>query len=90
MRLRMTDSRERMLDALLQATGEKTKSKALDTAVSHYVTCAGDNSAEPHGAYERLMETAIEQGSLTPDQIAEILSTGDLPVNYERDWSINE
>ncbi len=88
MRLRMTDHRERMFEALLGATGEKTKSKAIDQAVNHYCLCAGENAAHPNGTYEKLMERAIEQGSVTPEEIAEVLGTEELPVDYERKWQV--
>ncbi|WP_236039587.1 hypothetical protein [Haloarcula salinisoli] len=73
-----------MLDALLDATGENTKSKAIDKAVNHYCRCAGANPAHPTGTYEELMERAVEQGSLTLDEIAEILYTDSLPVRHNR------
>jgi len=41
MRLRMTDSRERRMDALPEATGENTKSKALDRAAEFYLRVRG-------------------------------------------------
>lgn len=86
----MTDSRERHFDALLDATGEATKSKAIDRAVVHYCKVAGDNLVAPQGAYAELMEQAIKQGSVTPVEIARILGTDELPVEYEHEWSIGE
>lgn len=90
MRLRMTDYRERMLDALTDATGEKTKSKAIDRAVEHYCRCAGANAAHPTGTYEELMSRAIDEGSLTPGEIADILNTDSLPVIHSRDYWIGK
>jgi len=90
MRLRITDSRERMIDALLEATGENTKSKAIDTAIAHYCACAGDNVAQPQGTHEELMQLAIKRGSLTPQEIAQVLDTDSLPVKYNADWSVGE
>lgn len=90
MRLRVTDHRERMFDALTDATGEKTKSKAIDRAVDHYCKCAGANAAHPTGTYEELMNQAVEQGSLTPGQIAEILHTESLPVQHTQEYCIGE
>lgn len=37
MRLRMTDQREDRIRRLMEATGENTKSGALDVAVKHYL-----------------------------------------------------
>ena len=88
MRLRMTDQRERMLEALLDATGEKTKSKAIDKAVNHYCRCAGANAAHPTGTYQKLMKRAVENGSLTPGDIAKILDTASLPVHHQRSYSV--
>ena len=62
MRLRMTDSRERRMDALLEATGENTKSKALDRAAEFYLRTRGENAAVPNGAFEELMATDKRQG----------------------------
>jgi hypothetical protein len=33
----MTDEREQSLRRLMQATGENTKSKAIDAAIRHYL-----------------------------------------------------
>ncbi|MFC7134357.1 MULTISPECIES: hypothetical protein [Salinibaculum] len=41
MRLRMNDERERRLEALLEASGENTKSKAIDSAAKYYVRMSG-------------------------------------------------
>lgn len=35
--IRATDERERRMDRLLEATGENTKSKALDRAMMYYI-----------------------------------------------------
>ena len=88
--MRMTDQRERMLEALLDATGEKTKSKAIDKAVNHYCKCAGANAAHPTGTYEELMTEAVEQGGLTAREIATILHTKSLPVQYSQNYEIGD
>ncbi|WP_232820495.1 hypothetical protein [Halorussus litoreus] len=88
MRLRMNDSRERRMDALLEATGENTKSKAIDRAADFYIKMAGDNVAMPNGAFVELMATAERQGSVTSEEIAEILDTEELPVEAELAWSV--
>ena len=88
MRLRMTDSRERRMEHLLEATGENTKSKALDRAVEFYLKMRGNNVAVPTGAFIELMEKAERQGSVTPTDIAEILDTDELPVDATTQWSV--
>jgi hypothetical protein len=84
----MTESREHRLENLLEATGENTKSKALDRAADYYLKMAGDTTAMPTGAVEKLMERAVEQGSVTPEEIAEVLDTEELPVEAETNWSV--
>lgn len=84
----MNDERERRIDDLVEATGENTKSKAIDAAAKYYVRMAGDTNAVPTGAIEELMQLAIDEGSVTPAQIAETLDVDELPVNYERSWSV--
>lgn len=84
----MTDERERRMDALLDATGENTKSKALDRATGFYLKMRGETTAIPTGAFEELMATAERQGSVTSEEIAEILVTEELPVEAETIWSI--
>jgi len=88
MRLRMNDSRERKLDALQEASGENTKSGAIDTAADHYVRMAGGTSAVPTGAVEELMQLAVNEGSVTPAQIADVLDLDELPIRYEREWVV--
>ncbi len=88
MRLRMTDSRERRMDNLLEATGENTKSKALDRAAEFYLKMRGNNVAVPTGAFVELMERAEKQGSVTAPEIAEILNTDQLPVQAEISWDV--
>lgn len=88
MRLRMNDRRERRLETLLDATGESAKAKAIDRAADHYIKMAGDNTAVPTGAIEDLMELAVEEGSVTPEEIADVLDTEELPVEAETNWSV--
>jgi hypothetical protein len=79
----MTDSRERRIEHLKDATGENTKSKAIDTAIEYYIEMRGETEAVPTGRLEELVERAEEQGSVTPQEIAEILDTDALPLKYE-------
>lgn len=88
MRLRMTDSRERRMENLLEATGENTKSKAIDRAATYYLRMVGDTTAIPTGAVETLMELAVEQGSVTPEEIADVLDTEEFSVKAETSWSV--
>lgn len=84
----MNDDRERRIENLVEASGESTKSKAIDRAASYYVRMAGGNPAVPTGAIEELMQLAIEQGTVTPEQIATVLDVKELPVEYEKSWSV--
>ena len=86
----MNDDRERRIENLVEATGEATKSKAIDRAANYYVRMAGETAAVPDGALEELMELAIEEGSVTPDQIAKVLDVKELPIQYERTWDVGE
>ncbi|WP_175424230.1 hypothetical protein [Haladaptatus sp. W1] len=52
----MTDSRELRMEYLLEATGENTKSKALDRVAEFYLQIRGDTAAVPNGAFAELME----------------------------------
>jgi CTP:molybdopterin cytidylyltransferase MocA len=87
-RYRLNSSRERRLKHLCQATGEATKSKALDKAIDHYLRSRGDTPAVPTGNYEQLLTTAENEGSLTAGEIAEQLTTESLPVAYSSEWSV--
>lgn len=40
------------------------------------------------GAVEELMELAVEQGSVTPAEIAELLDTEEYPVEYSSSWAV--
>lgn len=88
MRLRMTDSRERRLEHLKEALGENTKSKALDKAAEYTLRMRGNSTAIPVGAIAELMQLADDQGSVTAAEIAEVLNTPQVPVQYESQWSI--
>ncbi|MFC7134348.1 MULTISPECIES: hypothetical protein [Salinibaculum] len=84
----MNDERERRYEALLEATGENTKSKALDTAATYYTRMAGGTDAVPTGKIKDLIELAEEQGSVTPAEIADVLDTDELPLQFETEWSV--
>ncbi|WP_135806040.1 hypothetical protein [Halorussus marinus] len=90
MRIEATDARERKWENLKEATGEGHKSTALDAAADYYLKMAGDTTAVPVGRFQELMGLATEQGSVTPEQIAEVLDTQELSVEAETTWSVGE
>ncbi|MFC7132356.1 MULTISPECIES: hypothetical protein [Salinibaculum] len=90
MRLRMNDERERRLEALLEASGENTKSKAIDSAAKYYVRMSGGTQAVPTGKMTELMQLAEQQGSVTPAEIADVLDTQELPVTWQSSWSVGD
>ena len=68
MRIRMTPEREKRLDRACEAMNEQTKSKAIDRALRHYLVDK-DNK-------ERVADDLSSE-------LAEALSTGDLPIARE-------
>lgn len=90
MRIQSTDARQRRWESLQEATGESTKSGALDAAAQFYLKMAGDSAAVPVGALSELMAAAEERGSLTGEEIAEILDTEELPVDYSTSWGVGD
>jgi len=91
-RWRLTGSRGQLLLDLEDATGENTKAKALDEAGRAYLRLVGRNMVEPGpGLLHELLEAAEERGGLDAAEIAEILSTEELPLQYEpAEWSVGE
>lgn len=83
MRIEDTDARKRRWNYLVEATGERAKSKAIDRAAKFYLKMRGDTTAHPCGAFDELLDAAEECGSLEAEEIAEILNTDELPVRYE-------
>ncbi|WP_435130320.1 hypothetical protein [Halobaculum sp. D14] len=90
MRIQMNDSRERKYEALVEATGESAKSKALDRAAMFYIEMAGGTDAVPSGAFAELLRAAEERGNLTGEEIVDILDTNELPLRYRSEWSVGE
>lgn len=88
MRIEATEARKRKWENLKEATGKGYKSTALDAAADYYLKMAGDTTAVPVGTIEQLMELAVEQGSVTPAEIAHVLNTEELPVEAETNWSV--
>ncbi len=80
------------MEDLEDATGENTKAKALERAVLGYLRLTGQNAVTSGaGAFEELLATADERGSLNAEEIAEILATDELPIEYEpATWSVGE
>jgi len=90
MRIHDTDERQRLWENLQDATGENTRSKALDDAARYYVRLAGGTTAAPTGALDELMRLAVEQGSVTPEEIAETLDQPELPVQASTTFTVGE
>jgi hypothetical protein len=88
MRIESTEARERRFEALKEATGESAKSKAIDVACKFYLNMAGDTIARPDGYIDELLGEASDKGSLTPEEIATILDTDELPVEAETTYSV--
>ncbi len=88
MRIQSTEERKRRWEHLQQATGESTTSGALDVAAKHYLRMAGGTTAIPTGALEELLRAAEERGSLTGEEIVEILDTEELPLEYNTEWEV--
>lgn len=87
MRIEATDTRERKWENLKEATGKGHKSTALDAA-DYYLKMCGDTAAVPTGRLEKLMQLATQQGSVTPEEIPDILDTDELPVHAETSWTV--
>lgn len=88
MRIEATESRQRRWEHLREATGEGHKSVALDVAADYYLRMRGGTPAIPNGQLEELMQRAVSEGSLTPEEIADALDCAELPVDAEARWSI--
>lgn len=91
-RIRLPDRRERLYDELQDATGENSTSRALDEASETYLQLVGRNHVETgDGALGALLSAADERGGLRAEEIAEILSDHDLPVEFQpAEWSVGE
>ncbi len=91
-RWRLTGTRDQLLAELVDATGENTKAKALDDAGRAYLRLVGRNMVEPGpGLLHELLEAAEERGGVDAEEIADILATEELPLEYEpAEWSVGE
>jgi len=90
MRIRMTDKRERRIKRLKEATGENTKSGAIDTAAAYYLQMGAVDHGTRVGSVAELMQAATDRGSLTAPEIAEILNTPQLPIEASTSYSVGE
>ncbi len=90
MRIEKTEARAQKWEYLKEATGESATSKALDRAADYYLRMRGDTTAISKGKLTDLMTAAQDRGSLTPEEIADILDTDELPVRYEVSVSVGE
>jgi len=86
--IRETDARERRLERLKDATGESTKSGAIDVAAKYYLHMGETDVGHRVGAVNDLMEAAAERGSLTAPEIAEILDCDELPVQANTSYNV--
>ena len=88
MRIESTDERERRFKHLCEATGESAKSKAIDQAAKYYLRMAGGTPAVPNGKIAELLELAEDQGTVTVEEIADVLDAEELSVTAETHWSV--
>ena len=88
MHVQSTDRREREWTALEKATGENTTSGALDVATRYYLRMVGGTEVDPQGRLIQLMQLAEEQGSVTPQEIADVLDVDELPIEAGLEWTV--
>jgi hypothetical protein len=81
MRIRDNDERVRLYEQLTEATGESSKSQALDAAARYYLRMHGD-VAGWNSQVKALLELADKQGTVTAREIAEQLDTREYSVKY--------
>lgn len=86
----MNDSRERTVEALKDALDEETKTKALFRAAEFTLRMRGGTTAIPNGAIPELLRAADDRGSLTGEEIADILDTDEIPVDYSSSWAVGD
>lgn len=88
MRIRMNDSRKRKLEDLKMALDENAGSKALFAAAEYTIRMRGETTAVPQGQIAALLELAEKKGSVTAAEIAKVLDTNIVGVEYESVWSV--
>ena len=89
MRIADTDARDRRWERLKEATGEDTKSGAIDVAAKYYLEMGAVDVGRRVGSVNELMETAAKRGSLTAPEIAEILDCDELSVDASTSYEID-
>ena len=89
MRMRLTDARKRRIERLKEATGENSKSEAIDVAAKYYLHMGAVDYGSRVGALADLMKAATERGSLTAPEIAEILDCDELSVDASMSYEID-
>jgi len=89
-RWRLTETRDQLIFEFVDAIGENTKVKALEDAGWAYLRLVGRIMVEPgSGLLHELLEAAEERGRLDAAEIAAILATEELPLEYEpAEWSV--
>lgn len=85
----MTDARERKIEHLMEALDENTKSKALFAAADYTIQMRGGTTAVPTGQIAELLQLAEKNGSVTAEEIAGVLDTNTISVDYEASWSVD-
>ena len=88
MRIADTDERDRRWERLKDATGEETKSGAIDVACKYYLHMGAVDVGTRVGTMSELMDAAATRGSLTAPEIAEILDCDELPVEAETSYQV--
>lgn len=88
MRIETTDERDRLYSNLVEATGQRAKSKAIDDAARYYLRMHGGVAGYAPGTINKLLTKAEQEGSLTAPEIAEILDERELSVEYETSMEI--
>lgn len=88
MRIQKTDARERRWKYLREATGKGHTSAALDEAANYYLRMRGGTGAYPTGLLEELLAAAESRGSLTGEEIVEILDCDEVELAYSSRWAV--
>jgi hypothetical protein len=86
MRIADTEDREHLWEMLVECSDQSTKSKAIEDAARYYCRMRGARGY--NSAVEELLDRAVDEGSLTADEIAAILDARELPVAVETEVAI--
>jgi predicted DNA-binding protein len=73
--IRLTDAREQRFEDLKDATNAGSRTRALDVAAEHYLADLKNK--------RELMSRLADGEQLSPNEIAGLLSTPELPVGFE-------